>query len=159
MEAEEHLKAFQKKLSLWKQQTENNNFPLLHECVCKIEDMSGIWAIHVSTELKQTIRRACKVSRRIFPKKRVISSIGETAIHVCCWGSRCQRWIHRWNNLNSAEPGPTTLLSTFWRKQMNKYPIIAKKALDFFNTICYNISLWAILFEDTGHKNKNKEKE
>lgn len=48
----------------------------------------------------------------------------------------------------------TTMLSTFWCRQMEKYPVIAKKALEFFYTICYNISLRAILFEDAGHKNE-----
>ncbi|XP_039903019.1 protein ZBED8-like [Simochromis diagramma] len=58
IEAEEHLKAFQKKLTLWKRRTENNNFgnfPLLDNCVSKVEDVSGIGDISVSTELKQTI--------------------------------------------------------------------------------------------------------
>nr|XP_024655565.1 protein ZBED8-like [Maylandia zebra] len=58
IEAEEHLKAFQKKLTLWKRRTENNNFanfPLLDNCVSKVEDVSGIGDVSVSTELKQTI--------------------------------------------------------------------------------------------------------
>lgn len=45
MEAEENLKAFQKKLPLWKRRAENNNFanfPLLDDCVSKIEDVCGI---------------------------------------------------------------------------------------------------------------------
>ena len=39
MEAEEHLKAFQKQLPLWKRRTEDNNFanfPLLDDCVSNI---------------------------------------------------------------------------------------------------------------------------
>ncbi|XP_033842336.1 protein FAM200C-like [Periophthalmus magnuspinnatus] len=58
IEAEENLKAFQKKLPLWKQRTENNNFanfPLLDDCVSKIEDVSGIEDISVTVELKQAI--------------------------------------------------------------------------------------------------------
>ncbi|KAF2359448.1 hypothetical protein FHG87_009794 [Trinorchestia longiramus] len=57
IEAEENLKAFQKKLPLWKQRTENNyfaNFPLLDDCVSKI-DVSGIGDISVPAELKQAI--------------------------------------------------------------------------------------------------------
>ncbi|XP_073457213.1 protein FAM200C-like [Aquarana catesbeiana] len=45
IEAEENLKAFQKKLLLWKRRKENDNFanfPLLDDCVSKIEDVSGI---------------------------------------------------------------------------------------------------------------------
>lgn len=43
IEAEENLKTFQRKLFLWKGQTDNNNFtnfPLLHYCVNKIKDIS-----------------------------------------------------------------------------------------------------------------------
>ncbi|XP_077283104.1 protein FAM200C-like [Arctopsyche grandis] len=58
IEAEENLKAFQKKLPLWKRRTENDNFanfPLLNDCVSKIEDASGIGDISVPAELKQAI--------------------------------------------------------------------------------------------------------
>ncbi|XP_045113670.1 protein ZBED8-like [Portunus trituberculatus] len=58
IEAEENLKAFQKKLPLWKRRTENDNFanfPLLDDCVSKIEDVSGIGDISVPRELKQAI--------------------------------------------------------------------------------------------------------
>ncbi|XP_040278289.1 protein ZBED8-like [Bufo bufo] len=58
IEAEENLKAFQKKLPLWKRRIENDNFanfPLLDDCVSKIEDISGIGDISVPTELKQAI--------------------------------------------------------------------------------------------------------
>nr|XP_054606757.1 protein FAM200C-like [Nothobranchius furzeri] len=58
MEAEENLKAFQKKLPLWKRRAENNNFanfPLLDDCVSKIEDVCGLGDISVPMELKQTI--------------------------------------------------------------------------------------------------------
>ncbi|XP_019202536.1 protein ZBED8-like [Oreochromis niloticus] len=134
IEAEEHLKAFQKKLTLWKRRTENNNFanfPLLDNCVSKIEDVSGIGDISVSTELKQTIAthldELAKSLDRYFPK-RVISSMGEAAFAVETADvndeyldeiieiqqSQVQQQLFR-----------TTTLSTFW------YPIIAKKALDF----------------------------
>ncbi|KAJ3591151.1 hypothetical protein NHX12_009098 [Muraenolepis orangiensis] len=45
IEAAENLKAFQKKLPLWKRRTKNDNFanfPLLDDCESKIEDVSGI---------------------------------------------------------------------------------------------------------------------
>ncbi|XP_055740249.1 GTPase IMAP family member 8-like [Salvelinus fontinalis] len=58
IEAEENLKAFQKNLPLWKRRTEIDNFanfPLLDDCVSKIEDVSGIGDISVPAELKQAI--------------------------------------------------------------------------------------------------------
>ena len=58
IEAEENLKAFRKKLPLWKRRTENNNFanfPLLDDCLNKIEDMPGTQVISVHVELKQVI--------------------------------------------------------------------------------------------------------
>lgn len=58
IEAEENLKAFRIKLPLWKRRIENDNFanfPLLDDCVTKIEDVSGIGDISVPRELKQAI--------------------------------------------------------------------------------------------------------
>ena len=58
IETEENLRAFQKKLPLWKRRTENDNFanfPLLDDCVSKIEDVSGIGDIFVPGKLKQAI--------------------------------------------------------------------------------------------------------
>ncbi|KAF2366001.1 protein of unknown function DUF4371 [Trinorchestia longiramus] len=58
IEAEENLKAFRKKLPLWNRRKENNkfaNFPLLDDCVNKIEDVSGIGDISVPAELKPAI--------------------------------------------------------------------------------------------------------
>ena len=88
IEAEEHLKAFQKKIELWKRRTENDNFanfPLLDDCISEIEDVFGNGNISVPTELKQAISLhldELTVSRRILPKQRVISSMGKTAVHV-----------------------------------------------------------------------------
>ncbi|XP_013923726.1 PREDICTED: protein ZBED8-like [Thamnophis sirtalis] len=88
IEAEENLKAFQKKLPLWKRRIENDNFanfPLLDDCVSKIEDVSGIRDISVPAELKQAIAlhldSLAKSLDGYFPT-RVISSMGETAVHV-----------------------------------------------------------------------------
>ena len=58
IEAEEHLKAFQKKITLWKWQTENYNFanfPLFGDHVIKIEDVSENENIFLPRELKQAI--------------------------------------------------------------------------------------------------------
>ncbi|KAJ8393023.1 hypothetical protein AAFF_G00069270 [Aldrovandia affinis] len=81
IEAEENLKAFQKKLPLWKRRTENDNFanfPLLDDCVSKIEDVSTIGDISVPGELKQAITmhldELAKSLDGYFPT-RVISSM------------------------------------------------------------------------------------
>ena len=58
IEAEEHPKGFEKKIELWKRQTENDNFAnfsLLDDCTSEIEDVSGNGNISVPTELKQAI--------------------------------------------------------------------------------------------------------
>lgn len=143
MEAEEHLKAFQKKLPLWKRRTENNNFanfPLLDDCVSKIKDVSGIGDISVSRELKQTIAthidELAKSLDGYFPTResypawvrQAFTFADETAdINdefldeiIELQQSQVQQQLFR-----------TTTLSTFWCQQMNKYPVIAKKALDF----------------------------
>ena len=71
IEAEENLRAFKKKLPLWKRRTEKDNFanfPLLDDCVSKLEDVSGIGDISVPGELKQAIAMhldELAVSRRI----------------------------------------------------------------------------------------------
>ena len=88
IEAEENLKAFFKKLPLWKRRTENDNFanfPLLDDYVSKTEDVSGIGDISVPGKLKQAIAKhldeLVKSLDGYFPT-RVISSMGETAVHV-----------------------------------------------------------------------------
>lgn len=96
IEVEENLKAFQNKLLLWKRRTENYNFAnfsLLDDCVSEIEDMSGIGDISVPGELKQAIAmhldELAKFLDGYFPT-RVISRMGETAVHIQCCSSRCQ---------------------------------------------------------------------
>nr|XP_053629953.1 protein abrupt-like isoform X2 [Cherax quadricarinatus] len=96
IEVEENLKAFQNKLLLWKCRTENDNFAnfsLLDDCASEIEDMSGIRDISVPGELKQAIAmhldELAKFLDGYFPT-RVISRMGETAVHIQCCSSRCQ---------------------------------------------------------------------
>ncbi|XP_053629953.2 protein abrupt-like isoform X2 [Cherax quadricarinatus] len=96
IEVEENLKAFQNKLLLWKCRTENDNFAnfsLLDDCASEIEDMSGIGDISVPGELKQAIAmhldELAKFLDGYFPT-RVISRMGETAVHIQCCSSRCQ---------------------------------------------------------------------
>ncbi|XP_073501333.1 protein FAM200C-like [Phyllobates terribilis] len=144
IEAEENLKGLQKKLPLWKRRTENNNsanFPLLDNCVSKIEDVSGIGDISVSMELKQTIAthldELAKSLDGYFPARasypawvrQPFTFAVETAdvnyeyldeiIEI--QQSQVQQQLFR-----------ATTLSTFWCRQLEKYPIIAKKALEFF---------------------------
>ena len=57
IEAEEHLKAFQK-ITLWKRRMENDNFanfPLSDNCLRTIEDVSDNGDISAPRELKQAI--------------------------------------------------------------------------------------------------------
>ncbi|KAL3969146.1 gap junction alpha-4 protein [Sarotherodon galilaeus] len=127
IEAEEHLKAFQKKLTLWKRRTANNNFanfPLPDNCVSKIEDVSGIGDIPVSTELKQTIATHLdELAKQPFTFAVETADVNDEYLDeiIEIQQSQVQQQLFR-----------TTTLSTFWCRQMDKYPIIDKKALDFF---------------------------
>uniref|UniRef100_G3NTB1 Uncharacterized protein n=1 Tax=Gasterosteus aculeatus TaxID=69293 RepID=G3NTB1_GASAC len=144
IEAEENLKAFQKKLPLWKRRTENDNFanfPLLDDCVSKIEDVSGIGDISVPAELKQAITthldELAKSLDGYFPTREsnpawvrqpFTFSVETTDVNdeflneiIKIQQSQVQQQLFR-----------TTLLSTFWCQQMVTYPVIAKKALEIF---------------------------
>ena len=58
IEAEKHLRAFERKITQWKRQTENDNFvnfPLSDNCLCTIEDVSDNGNISAPRELKQAI--------------------------------------------------------------------------------------------------------
>ena len=144
IEAEENLKAFQKKLPLWKRRTENDNFanfPLLDDCVSKIEDVSGIGDISVPAELKQAIAthldELAKSLDGYFPTRESYPawvrqpftfSVETTDVNdeyldeiIEIQQSQVQQQLFR-----------TTTLSTFWCQQMVTYPVIAKKALEIF---------------------------
>ncbi|XP_045120467.1 protein ZBED8-like [Portunus trituberculatus] len=142
IEAEENLKAFQKKLPLWKRRTENDNFanfPLLDDCVSKIEDVSGIGDISVPGELKQAIAmhldELAKSLNGYFPTRESYPawvrqpftfSVATTDVNdeyldeiIELQQSQVQQQLFR-----------TTTLSTFWCHQIVAYPLIAKKALE-----------------------------
>ncbi|GAA6099628.1 protein ZBED8 [Tachysurus ichikawai] len=144
IEAEENLKAFQKKLPLWKRRIENDNFanfPLLDDCVCKIEDVSGIGDISLPAELKQAIAthldELAKSLDGYFPTRESYPawvrqpftfSVKTTDVNdeyleeiIEIQQSQVQQQLFR-----------TTTLSTFWCQQMVTYPVIAKKALEIF---------------------------
>ncbi|CDQ85853.1 unnamed protein product [Oncorhynchus mykiss] len=134
IEAGENLKAFKKKLPLWKRQTENDNFanfPLLDNCV----------NISVPAELKQAIAthldELAKSLDGYFPTRESYPawvrqpftfSVETTDVNDEYLGeiieiqqSQVQQQLFR-----------TTTLSTFWCQQMVTYPVIAKKALEIF---------------------------
>ncbi|KAM5138165.1 protein FAM200C-like [Mantella aurantiaca] len=144
IEAEENLKAFQIKLPLWKQRTENDNvanFPLLDDCVSKIEDVSGIGDISVPAELKQAIAthldELAKSLDGYFPTRESYPawvrqpftfSVEKADVNdeyldeiIEIQQSQVQQQLFR-----------TTTLSTFWCRQMVTYPVIAMKALECF---------------------------
>ncbi|CAI5692330.1 protein ZBED8-like [Oreochromis niloticus] len=141
IEAEEHLKAFQKKLMLWKRRTENNNFtnfPLLDNCVSKIEDVSGIGDIPVSTELKQTIAthldELAKSLDRYFPTRESYPAwVRQPFTFAVETADVNDEYLDEIIEIQQSQVQQqlfrTTTLSTFWCRQMDKYPIIAKKAL------------------------------
>ncbi|XP_073485045.1 protein FAM200C-like [Aquarana catesbeiana] len=168
IEAEENLKAFQKKIPLWKRRIENDNFanfPLLDDCVSKIEDVSGIADISVPAELKQAIAThldsLAKSLNGYFPTRESYPawmrqpftfSVETTDVNdeyldeiIEIQQSQVQQQLFR-----------TTTLSTFWCQQMVTYPVIVKKALEIFIPFVTTY-LCEQSFEDAGHKNEEKE--
>lgn len=110
-------------------------------CVSKIEDVSGIGDISVSTELKQTIAmhldELAKSLDGYFPTResyparvrQPFTFAVETAdVNV----EYLDEIIEIQQSQVQQQLFRTTTLSTFWCRQMDKYPVIAKKALDFF---------------------------
>jgi zinc finger BED domain-containing protein 5/7/8/9 len=140
IEAEEGLKAFQKKLPLWKRRTENDNFanfPLLDDCINKNEDVPEIPA-----ELKQAIATHLDElansidgyfpTRESYPAwvRQPFTFSVETAVNINdeyldeiieIQQSQVQQQLFR-----------TASLAKFWCQQIEKYPGIAKKALEIF---------------------------
>ncbi|XP_067122548.1 protein FAM200C-like [Centruroides vittatus] len=116
IETEKALKAFQKKLPLWKRRIENGNFAnftLLDECVNKNYDVPGIRDISVSGELKHAISmhldKLAKSLEGKYPSKELYPA----------WQSQVQQQLFK-----------TTTLSSFWCHQIVTYSAIAKKALE-----------------------------
>ncbi|XP_054591621.2 protein FAM200C-like [Nothobranchius furzeri] len=144
MEAEENLKAFQKKLPSWKRRAENNNFanfPLLDDCVSKIEDVCGLGDISVPMELKQTIAKhldeLVKSLDGYFPTRASYPAwVRQPFTFAIETADVNDEYLDEIIELQQSQVQQqlfrTTTLSTFWCQQMEKYPVIAKKALDFF---------------------------
>ena len=132
IEAEENLRALQKKLPLWKRRTEN-------DCVSKIEDVSGIGDISVPGELKQAfaihLDELAKSLDGYFPTRESYPawvrqpftfSVATADVNdeyldeiIELQQSQVQRQLFR-----------TTTLSTFWCHQIAAYPLISKNALE-----------------------------
>ena len=142
IDAEENLRSFQKKLQLWKRRTENDNFanfPLLDDCVSKIEDVSAKGDISVPRALKQAFAMhldelaksldgyfPTRISYPAWVRQPFAFSVATADVNdeyldeiIGLQESQVQQQLFR-----------TTTLSTFWCLQIAAYPLIAKKALD-----------------------------
>lgn len=144
MEAEENLKAFQKKLPLWKRRIENKNFanfPLLDNCVSKIEDVCGIGDISVPMELEQAIAthldELAKSLDGYFPTRESYPAwVRQPFTFAVETAEVNDEYLDEIIEIQQSQVQQqlfrTTTLSTFWCRQIEKYPVIAKKALEFF---------------------------
>ncbi|KAM4725665.1 protein FAM200C-like [Anableps anableps] len=144
MQAEENLKALKKKLPLWKRRTENNNFanfPLLDDCVTKIEDVPGIGDVSVSMELKQTIAThldelAKSLDGYFPPRESYPAWVRQPFTFAVETADVNDEYLDEIIEIQQSQVQlqlfRTTTLSTFWCRQMEKYPVIAKKALEYF---------------------------
>jgi len=142
IEAEEHLKAFQKKLILWKRRTENDNFAnfsLLDDCISKIEDVSGNGDISVSRELKQAIfmhlDELAKSLDGYFPTRELHPAwVRQPFTFIVDTADVDNEYLDEIIELQQSQVQQqlfrTTTLSTFWCHQIVAYPLLAKKALE-----------------------------
>jgi len=146
IEVEENLKAFQKKLLLWKRQTVKNNFanfPLLDDCVNKIEDVPGIGDISLLMEMKQAIAthldELAKAFDGYFPVRESYPAWVRQPFTFCVETADINDELEYLEEIIEIQHSQvqqqlfrTTTLSTFWCQQMAAYPVIAKKALEIF---------------------------
>ena len=142
IEAEENLRAFQIKLQLWKRRTDNDNFanfPLLDDCVSKIEDVSGIEDISVPGELKQAIAmhldELAKSLDGYFPTRESYPAwVRQPFTFSVETADVNDEYLDEIIELQQSQVQQqlfrTTTLSTFWCHQIVSYPVIAKKALE-----------------------------
>ena len=138
IEAEENLRAFQKKLPLWKRRTENDNFanfPLLDDCVSKIEDVSGIGDISVPGELKQAIAmhlvELAKSLDGYFPTRESYPAwVRQPFTFSVATADANDEYLDEIIELQQSQVQQqlfrTTTLSTFWCHQIAAYSLIAK---------------------------------
>ncbi|XP_073501335.1 protein FAM200C-like [Phyllobates terribilis] len=122
---------------------ENNNFanfPLLDDCASKIEDVSGIGDISVSMELKQTIAmhldELAKSLDGYFPTRESYPAwVRQPFTFAVETADVNYEYLDEIIEIQQSQVQEqlfrTTTLSTFWCRQLEKYPIIAKKALEF----------------------------
>ena len=141
IEAEENLNAFKKKLPLWKRRTENENFanfPLLDDCLNKIEDAAGIKDISPHGELKQAIAMhldgLAKSLDGYFPTTESYPSWVKQPftfrVDTADVNNKCLDEIIEFQQSQlQQELFRTATLSTFWCHQMVSYPLIAMQAI------------------------------
>ena len=142
IEAEENLNAFKKKLPLWKRRTENENFanfPLLDDCLNKIEDVAEIEDISLHGELKQSIAMhlddLAKSLDGYFPttesypswvRQPFTFSVDTADVN----DKSLDEIIELQQSQLQQELFRTETLSRFWYHQIVSYPVIAKQALE-----------------------------
>ena len=141
IEAGENLNAFKKELPLWQRQTENENFanfPLLDDCLNKIEDVAGIEDISVHGELKQAIGmhldELAKSLDGYFPTTESyplwVRQPFTFRVDTADVNDKClDEIIELQQSQLQQELFRTATLSTFRCHQMVSYPLIAKQAL------------------------------
>ncbi|XP_028659137.2 protein ZBED8-like [Erpetoichthys calabaricus] len=144
IEAEENLKAYQKKLQLWKRRTKNDNFanfPLLDDCVSMIEDVSGIGDISVPTELKQAVAthldELAKSLDGYFPTRESYPAwVRQPFTFDIETADVNDEYLDKIIEIKQSQIQQqlfrTTTLLSFWCRQMVSYPTIARKALEIF---------------------------
>ena len=146
IEAEKHLKAFEKKIKLWKRQTENDNFAnfsLLDDCIREIEDVSGNGNIFVSTELKQAIflhlDEFTKSLNGYFPNRESCPAwVRQPFTFSVDKADANDKYLDEIIALQQSQVQQplfrTTTLSTFWCHQIVAYPLLPKKALEILTS-------------------------
>ena len=144
IEAEEKLCAFRRKLPLWRRRTENNNFAnfsLLDECVSGIEDENEVGGTGVPEELKQGIathlEELGKSFDGYFPDKDIHQYptwVRQPFTFDVATADMNDPYLDDLIELQQSQTQQqlfgTTTLSTFWCRQMEGYPRIAKATLE-----------------------------
>ena len=140
IEAEEHLKAFEKKIELWKRPTKNANFAnfsLLDDCMSEIEDVPG--NISVPTELKQAIilrlDKPIKSLDGYFPNRESYPTwIRQPFTFSVDKADVIDKYLDEIIELQQSQVQQqlfrTTMLSTFLCHQIVAFPLLPKKALE-----------------------------
>jgi len=142
IEAEEKLSAFRKKLPLWRRRTEKDNFanfPLLDECMSGIEDDSEVGGTVIPRELKQSIAMHLdelgKSFDGYFPDQTQHPAwVRQPFTFSVATADVNDQYLDDLIELQQSQTQQqlfgTTMLSRFWCRQMEGYPLITKIALE-----------------------------